>query len=65
MKIKQVRAINSGRFTDIKKHVVALKKLDKHKPGVGRLYINKLEDIDIKVLKGMIEVSSKTGFFGK
>jgi hypothetical protein len=32
---------------------------------VGCLYINKLEDIDIKVLKGMIEVSLKAGFFGK
>ena len=49
----------------IKKHAVALKKLGKHKTGVGCLYINKLEDIDIKVLKGMIEVSLKAGFFGK
>ena len=44
---------------DIKKQAVALKKLGKHKTGVGCLYINKLEDIDIKVLKGMIEVSLK------
>ena len=50
---------------DIKKHAVALKKLGKHKTGLGCLYINKLEDIDIKVLKGMIEVSLKAGFFGK
>jgi Domain of unknown function (DU1801) len=50
---------------DIKKHAVALKKLGKYKTGVGCLYINKLEDIDIKVLKGMIEVSLKEGFFGK
>src|SRR5258705_10418623 len=50
---------------DIKKHAVALKKLGKQKTGVGCLYINKLEDIDIKVLKGMIEVSLKAGFFGK
>ena len=50
---------------DIKKHAVALNKLGKHKTGVGCLYINKLEDIDIKVLKGLIEVSLKTGFFGK
>ena len=50
---------------DIKKHAVALKKLGKHKTGVGCLYINKLEDIDIKVLKGIIEASLKAGFFGK
>ena len=50
---------------NIKKHAVALKKLGKHKTGVGCLYINKLEDIDIKVLKEMIEVSLKAGFFGK
>ena len=50
---------------DIKKHAAALKKLGKHKTGVGCLYINKLEDIDMKVLKGMIEASLKEGFFGK
>ena len=32
----------------IKEHAEALKKLGKHKTGVGCLYINKLEDIDIK-----------------
>ena len=41
----------------IKEHAAALKKLGKHKTGVGCLYINKLEDIDIKVLKGMIDAS--------
>jgi Domain of unknown function (DU1801) len=41
----------------IKEHAAALKKLGKHKTGVGCLYINKLEDIDLKVLKGMIDVS--------
>jgi hypothetical protein len=41
----------------IKEHAASLKKLGKHKTGVGCLYINKLEDIDIKVLKGMIETS--------
>ncbi len=35
----------------LKEHAEALKKLGKHKTGVGCLYINKLEDIDIKVLK--------------
>ncbi len=41
----------------IKEHAAALQKLGKHKTGVGCLYINKLEDIDIKVLKGMIDAS--------
>ena len=44
---------------DIKKHADALKKLGKHKTGVGCLYINKLEDVDLKVLKGIIEASLK------
>ncbi len=43
----------------IKEHATALEKLGKHKTGVGCLYINKLEDIDLKVLKGMIEASLK------
>lgn len=41
----------------IAEHTEALKKLGKHKTGVGCLYINKLDDIDLKVLKGMIEAS--------
>jgi hypothetical protein len=44
---------------DLKKHADALEKLGKHKTGGGCLYINKLEDIDIKVLKGMIKSSLK------
>ena len=44
---------------DIKKHADTLEKLGKHKTGVGCLYINKLEDVDLKVLKGMIEASLK------
>ena len=43
----------------IKEHAAALKKLGKHKTGVGCLYINKLEEIDLKVLKGMINASLK------
>ena len=43
----------------IKEHAEALKKLGKHKTGVGCLYINKLEDIDLKVLEGMIDASLK------
>jgi uncharacterized protein YdhG (YjbR/CyaY superfamily) len=47
---------------NIKKHADALKKLGKHKTGVGCLYINKLEEVDVKVLKGIIKASlqSKT-----
>jgi hypothetical protein len=44
---------------NIKEHAAALEKLGKHKTGVGCLYINKLADIDLKVLKGMIEASLK------
>lgn len=43
----------------IKEHAAALEKLGKHKTGVGCLYINKLEDIDLQVLKGMIDASLK------
>jgi Domain of unknown function (DU1801) len=42
---------------DIKEHAAALKNLGKHKTGVGCLYINKLEEIDLKVLKGIIDAS--------
>lgn len=49
----------------IKEHAAALEKLGNHKTGVGCLYINKLEDIDIKVLKGMIEASLKAGSLGE
>jgi hypothetical protein len=45
--------------TGIKEHTADLKKLGKHKTGVGCLYINRLEDIDMKVLKKMIEASLK------
>lgn len=41
----------------IKPHAAALKKLGKHKTGVGCLYVNKLEDIDLKVLTQMIKDS--------
>lgn len=44
---------------NIKQHSEALKKLGKHKTGVGCLYINKLEEIDVKVLKGLIDASLK------
>ena len=46
-------------------HAEALKKLGKHKTGLGCLYINKLEDIDMNILKGMIETSLTMDFFAK
>jgi len=51
--------------TGIKEQAAALKKLGKHKTGVGCLYINKLEDIDMKVLKKMIDAFSKDKFYPK
>jgi hypothetical protein len=42
---------------DIKKYETTLAKLGKHKTGVGCLYINKLADIDIKVLQELIDLS--------
>ena len=46
-------------------HGEALKKLGKHKTGVGCLYINKLADVDLAVLKGMIEAALTKEFFFK
>jgi hypothetical protein len=43
----------------VEERVDALKKLGKYKTDGGCIYINKLEDIDIKVLKGMIDASVK------
>ena len=44
---------------DMKKHADALKKLGKHKLGGGCLYINKLADVDIKILEKMIVTAAK------
>ena len=44
---------------DLKRHADALTQLGKHKTGTGCLYINKLEDIDTKVLKEIIESAVK------
>ncbi len=44
---------------DLKKHAETLKKLGKHKTGMGCLYINKLEDVDIKVLEKLIAIAAK------
>jgi hypothetical protein len=43
----------------IEKHADALNKLGKHKTGVGCLYINKLADVDNKVLEKMIATAAK------
>ncbi len=40
-------------------HAAALKKLGKHKAGVGCLYINKLDDIDLTVLNELIAAALK------
>ena len=44
---------------DISQHENLLKKLGKHKTGVGCLYINKLNDVDMKVLEEMIDAAMK------
>ena len=44
---------------NLEEHAASLKKLGKHKTGVGCLYINKLEDVDLKVLKEIIDASLK------
>lgn len=44
---------------DIKKYATELKKLGKHKTGVGCLYINKLDDVDVKVLEKLINTAAK------
>lgn len=40
-----------------KEKEAAIKKLGKHKTDGGGIYINKLEDIDVKILKGLITSS--------
>lgn len=42
---------------DIKKHEAALGKLGKYTTGGGCLYINKLADIELDVLRGMISAA--------
>jgi len=44
---------------NLQPHADSLKKLGKHKTGAGCLYINKLEDIDIKVLEKIITAAAK------
>ncbi len=44
---------------DLQRHADAFSKLGKYKTGSGCLYINKLEDIDLKVLEKIIIASAK------
>lgn len=44
---------------NLKERAATLKKLGKHKTGVGCLYINKLSDIDIKILEELIQAAIK------
>ena len=44
---------------DLKRNAEALAKLGKFKTGKGCLYINKLEDVDIKMLEKIIAASVK------
>lgn len=44
---------------DLQTQADALSKLGKHKTGVGCLYVNKLEDIDLAVLEKLIKESLK------
>lgn len=47
---------------DIQGYAEDLKKLGKHKAGKGCLYINRLEDVDIKVLEKMMKTALKKKF---
>ena len=42
---------------NLQRHADALKKLGKHKTGVGCLYVNKLADIDMKTLEQIIKTT--------
>lgn len=43
-----------------KEHAEAINKLGKHKTSGGCIYINKLADVDLKVLKGLITAAVKS-----
>ncbi len=53
------KASLSLHLIDLKRHADAFTKLGKYKTGSGCLYINKLEDVDIKVLEKMITAAAK------
>lgn len=44
---------------NINEYAATLEKLGRHKTRVGCLYINKLADVDVKVLEGLIKESLK------
>lgn len=44
---------------DLQRHAEALKDLGKYKTGLGCLYINKIEDVDITVLERIITAAAK------
>ncbi len=44
---------------DLLAHADSQKKLGKHKTGKGCLYINKLGDVDMKVLEQIIHAATK------
>ena len=44
---------------NIKQYASELKKLGKHKTGVGCLYINTLDDVDVNVLEKLINTAAK------
>ncbi len=44
---------------DLQRHAEALTKLGKYKLGGGCLYINKLQDVNIKILEKMIDAAAK------
>lgn len=46
------------------RHADAFAKLGKHKTGGGCIYINKLADVDLKVLQKIVDASLKMNFFG-
>jgi hypothetical protein len=46
-------------MVDIKKQTTVLKKLGKHKTGIGCLYINTLKDVDLNALNEIIRASLK------
>lgn len=45
---------------DLKNYSDLLQKLGKHKTGAGCLYINKLDDVDIKILEKILVSASKS-----
>ena len=49
------RKANLSLYVDARNHPEDLKKLGKHKTGGGCLYINKLSDVDLKVVASIIK----------